>query len=112
MSYEKIQIDKKSFDTIVNELNAVKLTTSDSNSRIIVDKILDIMKCCKEESTLTSLKEKIEKKMAECKYKNPELSTSLYILLRKLEGEKISKEEANDTFQKLVVGEVFDRKIY
>lgn len=112
MSYEKMEINRKVFDDILNELNILKLTTTDGNSRIIVDKILDMMQSCREESTLESLKEKIAKKMSEYKYKNPEASTSLYILLRKLEDGKISKEEAMNILQKFVVGEVLERRMY
>lgn len=112
MGYEKIQMDKKSFDNIINELNILKLSISDNKSKIIIEKILDMMKQYKDESMLISLKEKIEQKMTEYKYKNPEASTSLYILLRKLESGKLSQEEASDIFQKLVAEEAFNRKIY
>lgn len=108
MICEKVQIDKKTFVDIENQLNELKATTSDSNSRAIAEKILDIMKHCDEESIITSLKERIEKKMYEIKYKNPELSTSLYILLRNLENGKISREECLDTFEKFMLGEMLD----
>ncbi|SFC86461.1 hypothetical protein [Clostridium uliginosum] len=112
MKCEKIKIDKKIFDDIISELNMLKLSTNDSNSRKITDKVLDILKSCEEEDMKISLQKRIQEKMIEVKHKNSELNTSLYMLLREFENGKISKEETKDIFERLVACSEFDKKIY
>lgn len=110
MSNEKIQIEKKDFDSILHELQMLGLSISDRNSRMIVEKLLGIMKFYQDENQLTLLKKRIREKMREVKYKNSELNPYLYILLRKLEDGKISKEQTVAIFEEIMLGEALDEK--
>jgi hypothetical protein len=110
MIIEKIQIDKKDFDNIMQELQMLKLRINDRNSGMLVEKILNIMNSYEDESQLPLLKERISEKMKEVRYTNSQLNSDLYILLRNLEEGKTSAEQTSAVFEKLMLGEALEER--
>lgn len=110
MIIEKVQIDKKDFDNIIQKLKILKLRISDRNSGILVDKILSIMNTYQDETQLPLLKKRISEKMKEVRYTNSQLNSDLYILLRNLEEGKTSVEQTSAVFEKLMLGEALEER--
>ncbi|MDF2882779.1 MAG: hypothetical protein K0R54_3336 [Clostridiaceae bacterium] len=110
MIIEKIQVDKKDFDNIIQELQMLKLRISDRNSSMLVEKILNIMNSYEDENQLTLLKKRIKEKMKEVRYTNSQFNSDLYILLRNLEEGKTSVEQTSAVFVKLMLGEALEER--
>lgn len=110
MSIEEINIDKKDFDNIIQELQMLKLRINDRNSSMLVEKILNIMNSYEDENQLPLLKKRISEKMKEVRYTNSQLNSDLYILLRNLEEGKTSAEQTSAVFEKLMLGEALEER--
>lgn len=107
MEDEKIEIKKEIYYYVINELKMLQSTTLDCNSKIIAEKILNMLD--NSQHTMFSLKQRIEEKVRETKNTNPNLNAFLYILLRKVENGQISEIEAADIFEGTMAEEQFGK---
>ncbi|WP_315114316.1 hypothetical protein [uncultured Clostridium sp.] len=108
---EKLLVGHEVVTKIQSRAIAIKLTSKDRQVIKEAEEILEIIENILKDNTLT-LNEKIEKKMRDTKFSDPEMNANLYILYRKLSDGKISPKDAEALFQLYINTEPFDKKIY
>lgn len=108
---EKLLVNQEVVTKIQSRAMAIKLTSKDRQVIKEAEEILEIIEKILKDNTLT-LNEKIEKKMKDTKFSDPEMNANLYILYRKLSDGKISPKDAEALFQLYINTEPFDKKIY
>lgn len=111
MAGDKLIIDKDILKKIQSRVMGIKLTTKERPIAKDAEEVIQIINKVFEDN-LTTLIEKIEQKMKDVRYSDPEMNASLYILYRKLVDEKISAKDAAALFEIYIKSEPFDRKIY
>lgn len=107
---DKLVVDEEIVFKIQSRANAIKVLSKDKQVLKEVEELLDIVEKILEDNTMT-LSEKIEKKMKETKFTDPEMNASLYILHRKLSDGKISPQDAVALFEMYMSSESFDKRI-
>ncbi|GAA0724231.1 hypothetical protein GCM10008905_17830 [Clostridium malenominatum] len=107
---DKLIVSEEIILKIQSRANAIKVLANDKQVLKEAEELLDIIEEILEDNTMT-LVEKIEQKMRETKFTDPEMNASLYILHRKLSDGKISPQDAMALFEMYVSSESFDKRI-
>jgi len=98
---ENIVISEELFSKIKSTLKAIKVSSKDKDIikevEALLFKIDDAVK--EDATTTTTIVEKIQQKMRDLKYIDPDAHANLYILHRKLIDNKISESEALAIFK-------------
>lgn len=111
MSQDKISVSEESMDKIRSRAKAIKLISKDRQVIKIAEEIMQIAGAEIDENSL-DIMGKIEKKMKETKFTDPDLNANLYILYRNLMDKKISEKDAEELYEMYSKFEPFDKKIY
>lgn len=111
MANEKIKFNLESVDKIKSRVKAIKLMSKDKEISKLANEVIELLEHEIEENSI-SLMEKIELKMRESKFSDPELNANLYMVYRNLMDDKISEKDAEEMYQLYVKSESFDKKIY
>lgn len=107
---DKLIVSEEIILKIQSRANAIKVLANDKQVLKEAEELLDIIEEILEDNTMT-LVEKIEQKMRETKFTDPEMNASLYILHRKLSDGKISPQDAMALFEMYISSESFDKRI-
>ncbi|GAA0746350.1 hypothetical protein [Clostridium oceanicum] len=107
-----IDIDRKSAEKILSQLNEIKIVCADKGIKSKVEKIIDLANNEIAIKMEPSLEDVVYDKMKETKISNPDLSSKLYILYRKITQGKISEEEAKEMYETYIMMEGFDKMVW
>ncbi|KMT22626.1 hypothetical protein [Clostridium cylindrosporum] len=99
---DNIVISKQTVKKILLELNNINLICDDNLIKDKVENIISLIKNSSDIDCEVSTLTKIYNKMQEIREVNEELHVRLYMLYRKLQDAKISEDEAQRTYIKLI----------
>lgn len=111
MSDDKISISEESMNKIKSKANEIKLISRDKQVIKIAEEIMSLVSAEIDKNSL-NIMQKVELKMKETKFTNPDLNANLYILYRNLMDKKISEEDGEELYEMYSKIEPFDRKTY
>lgn len=107
---DKLLVNEDIISKIQSRAKAIKVISKDKQVLKEAEEILQIVESIFNDNTMT-LVEKVEKKMRETKFTDPEMNANLYILYRKLSDGKISQQDASALFEMYINAESFDKRI-
>jgi len=105
---EKIIIDMEMLEKIKAGIKEIIILSDNKKVRKKAEELSELLED-KEIMEVKSLYERIKEKMKKTKYSNSELNVNLYLLYRNLVEEKITEEEALDTFEMYMKAEEFNK---
>lgn len=111
MSEDKINVSEESMNKIKSKAREIKLISKDKQVIKAAEEIIDITAAEIEKNSL-DIMQKIEAKMKETKFTNPDLNANLYIVYRNLMDKKITEEDATELYELYSKIEPFDKKTY
>lgn len=111
MSKDKIKFNVESVEKIKSRIKAIKLMSKDKEISKLAVEVIELLENEIKENSIT-LMEKIELKMKETKFSDPELNANLYMVYRNLMDDKISEKDAEEIYELYVKSEFFDKKLY
>ncbi|AAO36225.1 hypothetical protein K144313037_14980 [Clostridium tetani] len=108
---DKLIVDKNILKKIQSRATGIKITSKEKPIIKDAEEIIQIIDKILEDNSIT-LVEKIEQKMRDVRYSDPEMNANLYILHRKLVDGKINHKDADNLFHLYINSEPFDKKVY
>ena len=105
---EKVIVDMEMLEKIKAGIKEIIILSDNKNVRKKAEELTDLLED-KQIIEVKSLYERIKEKMKKTKYSNSELNVNLYLLYRNLVEEKITEEEALDTFEMYMKAEEFNK---
>ncbi|MBU3155077.1 hypothetical protein [Clostridium estertheticum] len=98
----QVSIGVESIEKIIKELNEINIFSSEPHLKIKIEELQSFVSSLINLESKSSVEDVIFEKMVEVKNSSPDLHLKLYMLYRNLVCGRISKEDANISFESLI----------